>query len=411
MKILIVASDKQGRFAPFVEEQMAALEARGIEVLRYGITGKGIIGYLRELPALKRIIRKVRPDLIHAHYGLSGLLANLQRLVPVITTYHGSDINVPAILRFSKIAMRLSAHNIFVSKRNVLLALGDEAMRLLGDKAKGAENAVKGERLEVKGMENGDVDIQASTPYTLHSTPYTLHSTPTEASTPYTLHPTPKNTLLPCGVNIPQPWSELQTQWVGQLTLNQWVHGKLDKKVKYVLFAGAFDNAVKDPALAHQVIEIVNNTTSEEFLNQQHKQHTSTIDRANQHLCAASEIELIELKGYTRDQVTALMYNCHALLMTSKTEGSPQVVKEAMACGCPIVSVDVGDVAERTSGVEGCYVVHTREPKDIAEALLKALAFNGRTNGRERIIAMGLSNEQVAKRLESIYENVLAKRK
>jgi hypothetical protein len=52
-------------------------------------------------------------------------------------------------------------------------------------------------------------------------------------------------------------------------------------------------------------------------------------------------------------------------------------------------------------------VVSTREPKDIAEALRKALAFNERTNGRERIIEMGLSNEQVAKRLEIIYENVL----
>lgn len=380
MKILIVASDKNGRFAPFIEEQMTALEARGIEVLRYGITGKGILGYLRELPALRRAIRQHRPDIIHAHYGLSGLLANLQRRVPVVTTYHGSDINVPSILRFSKIAMRLSAQNIFVSKRNVVIALGDEAMRLLGDKAKGTKDEVRGERLEVKGMENGDADIQASTPYT-------LHSTPTEAFTP-------KNTLLPCGVNIPLPWSELQTQWVGQLTLNQWVQRKLDKDAEYVLFAGAFDNAVKDPELAKSVIAVCNST----FANSQ-----SPI--------ANHQIELIELKGYTRDQVTALMYNCHALLMTSKTEGSPQVVKEAMACGCPIVSVDVGDVAERTSGVEGCYVVHTREPKDIAEALLKALAFSGRTNGRERIIAMGLSNEQVAKRLEIIYENVLAKRK
>ena len=386
MRILIVASDKQGRFAPFIEEQMTALEARGIEVLRYGITGKGIIGYLRELPALRHMIRSVRPDLIHAHYGLSGLLSNLQRLVPVITTYHGSDINVPSILCFSKIAMRLSAHNIFVSKRNMVIALGDEAMRLLGDKA--------------KGTENGEADIQAFTPYTLHSTPteastpYTLHSTPTEASTPYTLHPTPKNTLLPCGVNIPLPWSELQHQQVEQLTLNQWVHGKLDKEVKYVLFAGAFDNAVKDPELAKSVIAVYNSS----FANSQ-----SPI--------ANHQIELIELKGYNRNQVTALMYNCHALLMTSKTEGSPQVVKEAMACGCPIVSVDVGDVAERTSGVEGCYVVSTREPKDIAEALQKALAFGRRTNGRERIIEMGLSNEQVAKRLEIIYENVLGKRK
>jgi len=339
MKILIVASDKQGHFAPFIEEQMAALQARGMEVLRYGITGKGIIGYLRELPALRRAIRQHHPDIIHAHYGLSALLANLQRLVPVVTTYHGSDINVPAILRFSKIAMRLSAHNIFVSKRNVGIALGDEAMRLF--------------------------------------------------------------TLLPCGVNIPQPWSELQHQQVEQLTLNQWVHGKLDKEIKYVLFAGAFDNAVKDPELAKSVISIYNSS----FANSQ-----SPIAN-RQSPIANSQIELIELKGYTRDQVTALMYNCHALLMTSKTEGSPQVVKEAMACGCPIVSVDVGDVAERTSGVEGCYVIPTREPKDIAEALQEALAFNGRTNGRERIIAMGLSNEQVAERLEIIYENVLAKRK
>lgn len=349
MKILIVASDKQGRFAPFIEEQMAALEARGIEVLRYGITGKGILGYLRELPALRRAIKQHRPDIIHAHYGLSGLLANLQRLVPVITTYHGSDINVPAILRFSKIAMRLSAHNIFVSKRNMAIAYPKSF-----PKGKDFDTEEKLPSLQGRG---GDRHF----------------------------------TLLPCGVNIPLPWSELQHQQVGQLTLNQWVQRKLDKDAEYVLFAGAFDNAVKNPELAKSVIAVYNSS----FTNTQ-----SPI--------ANRQIELIELKGYTRDQVTALMYHCHALLMTSKTEGSPQVVKEAMACGCPIVSVDVGDVAERTSGVEECYVVHTREPKDIAKALQKALAFSGRTNGRERIIAMGLSNEQVAKRLENIYENVLA---
>ena len=114
-----------------------------------------------------------------------------------------------------------------------------------------------------------------------------------------------------------------------------------------------------------------------------------------------------ELRGFTRAEVTRWMCAANCLLMTSKTEGSPQVVKEAMACGCPIVSVDVGDVAERTSGVEGCYVVPTREPKDIAEALRKALAFGGRTNGHERIIEMGLSNEQVAKGLEEMYRTLV----
>ena len=325
MKILIVASDKGGCFVPFIEEQMDALQSFGIQVFRYGITGKGIMGYLRCLPALKRAIKQHQPDLIHAHYGLSGLLANLQCRVPVVTTYHGSDINKPNILRFSKIAMRLSAHNIFVSQRNVTLAL--------------SPNSLITYRLKKRC------------------------------------------TLLPCGVNLPLPWCELQTQQVEQLTLNQWAQGKLNAGVKHVLFAGAFNNAVKDPELAKDAI---NELASE-----------------------GVKVELIELKGFNRDQVNALMYNCDTLLMTSKTEGSPQVIKEAMACGCPIVSVDVGDVAERTSGVEGCYVVPSREPAAIAEALQQSLAFSGKTNGRQRIIEMGLSNEQVAERLMAIYQSLV----
>ena len=315
MKILIVGNNKPGHFAPFVEEQVRALQ-QGCEVMFFGVQGKGIMGYLRCLPALKRAIKQHQPNLIHAHYGLSGLLANLQRRVPVITTYHGSDINVPSVLRFSKIAMRLSAWNIFVSKRNIAIA-----------------------------------------------------------------QPKEKFTLLPCGVNLPFPWSEMQTQRIEQLTLNQWVQEKLNAGVKHVLFAGAFNNAVKDPELAKAVI---NELASE-----------------------GVEVELIELKGFNRDQVNALMYNCDTLLMTSKTEGSPQVIKEAMACGCPIVSLDVGDVAERVSGVEGCYVVPTREPAAIAEALKKAIAFEGKTNGRQRILEMGLSNEQVAERLMAIYKQLV----
>ena len=361
MKILIIASDKNGHFAPFIEEQITALQACGMSVIRYGITGKGIIGYLRELPALRRMIRAEQPNLIHAHYGLSGLLANFQRRVPVVTTYHGSDINVPSILRFSKIAMRLSAYNIFVSKRNVSLALGDEAMRLLGDKA-------KSNGLLAIGMDH-----------------YRLNR---------------RYTILPCGVNLPKPWSEMHSQQVEQLTLNQWVQNVLNTDAKHVLFAGAFDNAVKDPELAKSVIAFYNEAMG-------NRQWAIDLDANRQSPMANRPIELLELKGYNRDQVNALMYNCDALLMTSKTEGSPLVVKEAMACGCPIVSVDVGDVAERVSGVNGCYVVPTREPKDIAEALLKAIQYDGKTNGRERIIEMGLSNEQVAEQLLCIYKQLL----
>ena len=315
MRVLIVASYNQNRFVPFITEQAEALQAAGCEIEWFGVQGKGIKGYLKELPRLRKMIREVKPDVIHAHYGLSCLLANLAtRRVPVVSTYHGSDINEPKVLPFSKMAMWLSAWNIFVSKRNVDIA-----------------------------------------------------------------KPKKRWSLVPCGVNLPLAWDELKKQKVEQLTLNQWVEGVLEPNKKHVLFAGAFDNAVKDPELAKASVALL------------------------------GDVQLIELKGYTRDQVNALMYTCDCLLMTSKTEGSPQVVKEAMACECPIVSVDVGDVAERTEGVDGCYIVKSREPRDIAATIEKALAFNGRTNGREKILEAGLTNEQVAKRIIAIYEDIINK--
>ena len=321
MKILIIASYNKHRYAPFIVEQAEALQRIGCEVVWFGVQGKGIAGYIQEIPRLIKRISEFRPDVIHAHYGLSCLLANLAtRRVPVVSTYHGSDINQLRVRLFSKLAMWLSAWNIFVSKRNMALA-----------------GAVEGK----------------------------------------------KCSLIPCGINIPLPWNDLQKQKVEQLTLNQWVETIMPKGKKYVLFAGAFDNAIKDPERAKQTM----NELTNEGIN----------------------AELIELKGYTRDQVNALMYNCDAFLMTSKTEGSPQVIKEALACGCPIVSVDVGDVKERLEGVEGCYVVESRKPMDIAEALRKALAFEDRTEGRKRIVEIGYTNELVAKKIIKIYEDIIGK--
>ena len=318
MKVLVVSRyTKQyaTHVLPFVAEQYEALKNAGCKADLFLLQGN----YWKQWKALRRKIREFRPDVIHAHYGVSCLVANLaSRCVPVVSTYHGSDINVKSVRPFSKMAMWLSAWNIFVSKRN---------MALVG--------AVEGK----------------------------------------------KCSLIPCGINLPMPWSELQNQKVEQLTLNQWVETVIPKGKKHVLFAGAFDNAVKDPELAEQAM----NELTNEGIN----------------------AELIELKGYNRDQVNALMYNCGAFLMTSKTEGSPQVIKEAMACGCPIVSVDVGDVAERTEGVEGCYIVPSREPKDVAAAMEKAIAFGGKTNGRDKIIEYGLSNEQVAQKIINIYNEIL----
>jgi teichuronic acid biosynthesis glycosyltransferase TuaC len=53
------------------------------------------------------------------------------------------------------------------------------------------------------------------------------------------------------------------------------------------------------------------------------------------------------------------------LLLTSLTEGSPQVIKEAMACNCPIVATDVGDIREIIGYTDGCYIT-TFKPSDVA---------------------------------------------
>ena len=381
MKLLIIASDKGGRFAPFIEEQIAALQARGVQIIRYGVTGHGIMGYLRELPALRRLIRAERPDIVHAHYGLSGLLANLQRLVPVVTTYHGSDINKPNIRRFSKIAMRLSAFNIFVSKRNMALALGQALAQCIGVEAPVYS-------VECIGKENGEAETTASTQPEgrLHHTPYTKH------------------TLLPCGVNLTE--DQLASRSEARQALG------IADDAQIVLFAGAFDNAVKDPELAFAAIELLQTQCSGAdapvySVQCKGEEISGAVTSAYTPYTIHYTPILQELRGFSRAEVNHWMCAANCLLLTSKTEGSPQVIKEAMACGCPIVSVDVGDVAERVSGIEGCYAVRTREPKDIAEALQKALAHVGKTNGRERIQEMGLSNEQVAQRLIAIYEIII----
>lgn len=312
MKILVVASDKGRHFGAFVEEQMTALAKGGVEIQRFPITSKGFRGYLRALPNLLHATYKYQPDIVHAHFGLSALLANLQRRVPVVSTYHGSDIHTAKTFRFSKWAMRLSAWNIFVSKRTIDIA-----------------------------------------------------------------NPQEKFSLIPCGINLPPSWSELKVRTIGQLTYEEWVKTVLIPDRKHVLFAGAFDNTVKDPELAKAVMT---------------------------HL---PDVQLIELKGYNREQVNTLMYNCDVLLMTSVTEGSPQVIKEAMACGCPIVSTDVGDVSELVDGVEGCYVAKSREPQKIAGLVIKALDLGHRTEGRKRIQDQGLTNEQVTKKLMDVYNRVL----
>lgn len=114
MKVLIVCSGNSGYISPFILDQAKSLKNAGVSIDYFTIKGKGLIGYIKNLFPLIKKIKSFNPNLIHAHYGLSGLLASLQRIVPVITTFHGSDINIKKNLLFSYLASKMSRISIFV---------------------------------------------------------------------------------------------------------------------------------------------------------------------------------------------------------------------------------------------------------------------------------------------------------
>ena len=119
---------------------------------------------------------------------------------------------------------------------------------------------------------------------------------------------------------------------------------------------------------------------------------------------AGEPVELIIAAGQPHDRVPLYMNACDALVLVSDYEGSPMVVKEAMACGLPIVSTDVGDVAQVMGDTEGCYLCR-QEVNDVADKLRQALAFGRRTDGRQRV--EHLSQARIAERIVSVYEETL----
>lgn len=316
MKILIVCRWHGDHAAAFIMEQVDALRSLGHDV-RY-VTAKkgGIGGYVELYRNLRKAIREIQPDIVHAHYGICGLIANLQRQVPVVTTYPGSDINDKRIRPISVMAMRLSKYNLFMSKRQIAKV----------------QRYAKPEKTEI----------------------------------------------LRYGI--------LSDLFVEQDKTEARKVTGLEQDKKYVLFSSKFTRLGKDPDLAKAVVALTNERMKE--------------------LGNEREVVLLPLTGgFTKEEMVSLMNAVDAAIVTSKSEGSPQFTKEVMACGTPIVSVDVGDVAEQVEGLDGCWIAKTRNPKELAELLEKALEF-GKTKGHQHIKEMQLDNVQVARRLVTIYDSL-----
>ncbi len=110
--------------------------------------------------------------------------------------------------------------------------------------------------------------------------------------------------------------------------------------------------------------------------------------------------EILHMRTRPQRELNRYFNASDVMVFTSWSEGSPNVIKEAMATNLPIVSVPVGDVEDVIGGTRGCYVVND-DPEAIAAHLAQALKTKERTNGRHDI--QWLRIENVAKRLETIY--------
>jgi teichuronic acid biosynthesis glycosyltransferase TuaC len=298
-------------FGIFVAEQVMSLRRRGLQLDVLFVDGaKGWGEYLRGFGRVRRAVSLGEHDLIHAHYVFSGILALVQRRLPVLLTHHGIEAQrgwTAPLCRWTS----QRVNRTIVTSRRVQEALYRSA--------------------------------RWSQP--------------------------PRFEIVPCGVNTElfSPMPEHEARAVLGLPIN----------VPLVLFVG-----LRRPEKRLDVVE-------------------TAVSRLR---VIKPDVRLIVCDHEPHDRVPLYMNACNVLALASEAEGSPMVVKEAMACNLPIASVDVGDVAEVIGGTPGCFLA-APDADSLAAGLDRALSFGNRTEGRKAI--MELSLDAIARRLERIYCEVV----
>ena len=108
------------------------------------------------------------------------------------------------------------------------------------------------------------------------------------------------------------------------------------------------------------------------------------------------DVDLHVVHRESQENLALHMNACDVLIFPSFQEGSPNIIKQAMACGLPLVTTDVGDVRERLAGASGCRI-EPRVEGAFVEAIVSLLERRMRTDARSRLA--DLEPARVARRV------------
>lgn len=325
MKVLIITpiypTPERPAVGTFVRTQVESLRQAGVEVEVLHLSGRfRKWNYAKAAFQLRRRLRTSSIDLIHAHIGFAGMVARTQWKVPVVVTFHGSDllglINERGKEGFFS-PLVVGAGKMVARHVDAVIVQNAKMAALL----KNRPNVF---------MISCEIDLK-------------------------TFHPTERNRA--------------------RAALG------LDRNGRYLLFAANPQIAVKRFPLARAVADELNRRDP--------------------------SIALLVLYKEPQDRLALFMSACDALVFTSYQEGSPNIIKQAMACNLPIVSTDVGDVREVIADTKGCYVCDAGV-EGFVGPLDSILAERKRTNGRAKV--QHLARPFVARNIIRVYEQVLGKR-
>ena len=310
MKVIFVASGNKrvGSVSPFVQSQFESLKEKGLDMILFPVVGHGITAHLRAARNLRRLVRREKPDIVHAHYSICGYVAAMS------TLFLRPKVVVSILGSFPKKNWKLKVVRFFIKH------IWDRTL--------------------VKSQRTAD-QLELILP------------------------------VIPNGVNLDQ------FHIMDYQEARESCHFANDKK--YIIWCSHPSRPEKRYSLAQSAVSLLQD----------------------------DGVILYPVYDHIHDDVVRYMCAADVLLLTSVSEGSPNVIKEAMTCNCPIVSTDVGDVKWVTENVEGTYVANHDDPVAISDCLKKALSFNGRTHGRDEIVRKGLSSESIADRIIDLYRRAL----